>query len=258
MADFGSILKQWRSIRRFSQLQLAMEAQLSARHLSFLESGRANPSKAMVLRLSHVLDMPRPVVNQALFAVGLAPVYPDGPADAAALAPVRKAVERMLAAHDPFPGVVVDRHWTILSSNRGGEMLKTLAPSHSTHNLIDILIATAQSGLIENWEEVAALSLMRLRSEIAECGGDETLAALAQRIVDQGRLSTNGLSAINLDQAIIPTILRIGDVRLSLFSTIAQFGSVQDVRSGELKIELMFPADEATEAWFVGINRDSM
>jgi transcriptional regulator with XRE-family HTH domain len=249
VANFGNILKQWRSIRRFSQLQLAMEAQLSARHLSFLESGRANPSKSMVLRLSQVLDMPRPVVNQALFAVGFAPIFPNEPADAAALAPVRKAVERMLAAHDPFPGVVVDRHWNIIATNRGGEMLKALSPGDSP-NLMELLIAAAQSGLVENWEEVAALALLRLRSEIAECGGDETLSALAEQIASHDRFKTNALSGINLDQAIIPTILRIGDARLSLFSTIAQFGSVQDVRSGELKIELMFPADDETERWF--------
>jgi transcriptional regulator with XRE-family HTH domain len=250
MAAFGHMLKEWRAIRRFSQLQLAMEADMSARHLSFLESGRANPSKSMVLRLSQALEMPRPVANQALHSAGFAPAFPDTPSDAPELAPVRKALEMMLASHDPFPGVAVDRHWNIVSTNKGGAMLITLAANKAVPNLMELLMATADSGLIENWEEVAILSLTRLRSEINEYGGDETLSAMANRLAAHDRLKASNIADINLDQAVIPTSLRMGEVRLSLFSTIAQFGSVQDVRTGELRIELMFPMDDATEAWF--------
>lgn len=250
MAAFGHMLKEWRGIRRFSQLQLAMEVDMSARHLSFLESGRANPSKSMVLRLSQALEMPRPVANQALRSAGFASAFPDTPADAPQLAPVRKALEMMLQSHDPLPGVAVDRHWNIVSANKGGAMLMTLAANVAKPNLMELLIATADSGLIENWEEVAILSLTRLRSEIIEYGGEETLSAMAEKLAAHDRLQASNIADINLDQAVIPTILRLGDVRLALFSTIAQFGSVQDVRTGELRIELMFPMDHATEAWF--------
>jgi transcriptional regulator with XRE-family HTH domain len=250
MAAFGTMLKEWRAIRRFSQLQLAMEVDMSARHLSFLESGRANPSKSMVLRLSQALEMPRTVANQALHSAGFAPAFPDTPSDAPALAPIRKAVEMMLKSHDPFPGVTVDRHWNIISANKGGAMLMALTASVGTPNLMEVLLTTADSGLIENWEEVATLSLTRLRSEIIDYGGDETLSAMVDKLASHDRLKASNIRDINLDQAVIPTILRLGDVRLSLFSTIAAFGSVQDVRAGELRIELMFPADDATETWF--------
>ncbi|NJM51534.1 MAG: helix-turn-helix transcriptional regulator [Sphingomonadales bacterium] len=128
MGSFGTILKEWRTIRRYSQLGLALEADISARHLSFLESGRANPSKSMILRLSQALAMPRPIANQAMQAAGFAPAFPDIAAESNDLAPIRKAVERMLAAHDPFPGIAVDRHWNIVSANRGGEMLMAFTP----------------------------------------------------------------------------------------------------------------------------------
>jgi transcriptional regulator with XRE-family HTH domain len=247
---FGPMLREWRGIRRFSQLSLAMEAEMSARHLSFLENGRANPSKAMVLRLSQALEMPRPVVNQALNAAGFAPIFPETSIDAAALAPVRKAVDMMLKAHDPYPGVAADRHWNILSANKGAAILIALTPPGDAPNLMEILLSAANAGISENWEEVAILALMRLRGEIADLGGDDVLESFAKRIAAHPRLQAVNIADIALDQAVIPTILRIGETRLSLFSTIAQFGTVQDVRASEIKIELMFPVDAATEDWF--------
>ncbi|NJM51533.1 MAG: hypothetical protein HC843_12240 [Sphingomonadales bacterium] len=116
--------------------------------------------------------------------------------------------------------------------------------------MIEILITTAKSGLIENWQEVALLSLMRLRNEIMDLGGDPILSEMADRLAASASLKNTDISSINLDQVVIPTIICLGNVRLSLFSTIAQFGSVQDVRAGEIRIELMYPHDAATENWF--------
>jgi len=252
MSAFGKMLKEWRGIRRFSQLQLAMEAEMSARHLSFLESGRSNPSKSMVLRLSQAMELPRPVTNQALNAAGFAAAFPEIPHSAPELEPVRQAVATMLDAHDPYPGVVIDRHWNILSANKGAAKLLALVPPLASPNMTELLMATADGELIENWEETALLFLTRLRSEIAEYGGDEKLSAMAERIAAHERIKASNIAGINLDQAVIPTIFRLGETRLSLFSTIAQFGSVQDVRASEMRIETMFPMNEATGDWFEG------
>ncbi|WP_373490154.1 helix-turn-helix domain-containing protein [Parasphingorhabdus sp.] len=249
-SEFGAILKDWRKVRRFSQLDLSLEAEMSARHLSFLESGRANPSRAMVMRLSEALQLPRPAANQALNAAGFAPVYPSLSDDAPELAPVHQAIAAMLDHHDPFPGYAIDRHWNIVDSNQGAQMIIALASPGGPANLIDILISSEALDLIENWDEVAVLSLSRLRTEILELGGDAHLSALAGRLSSHQRVRKVDLGSINLNQAVIPTIFRLGDNRLSLFSVIAQFGSVQDTRAGETRIELMFPMDDQTTGFF--------
>jgi len=248
--EFGAMLKEWRSIRRFSQLDLSLEAEMSARHLSFLESGRSNPSREMVLRLSEALGLPRPTANQALQAAGFAPAYPSLPDDAPELAPVNEAIATMLDHHDPYPGIAFNRHWNITSANEGAKLMLSLANADSQPNLLDILINSASMGLIENWEEVAVLTLTRLRTEILELGGDETLSAYAQKIASLDRIKNADLGSIDLNQAVIPTIFRIGENRLSLFSTIARFGSVQDIRAGETQVELMFPMDDETGQFF--------
>jgi transcriptional regulator with XRE-family HTH domain len=258
MHKFGQILKEWRGVRRFSQLDLAMAVDMSARHLSFLETGRANPSRNMVLRLSQALNMPRPVTNQALRSAGYSAYFPEMTTDAPALEPVRRAIDMMLDRHDPYPGVAVDRHWNILSANKAGQLLMSLSNSLAPiepggevqPNLIALLIASADLPLVENWREVASLALIRLRSEIAAYGGDPVLEDMAERLAQNLKLQGTTLADIELDQAVIPTILRLGDARLSLFSTIAEFGSVQDVQAGELRIELMFPMDDETAGWF--------
>jgi len=249
-SEFGAILKDWRKTRRFSQLDLSLEAEMSARHLSFLESGRSNPSREMVLRLADALQLPRPTANQALNAAGFAPAYPSLSDDAPELAPVNQAITKMLDHHDPFPGYAIDRHWNIVSSNHGAQMILALASPGGPANLVDILIKCASLDLIENWDEVAILSLSRLRTEILDLGGDDQLSALASRLSGHERVRKADMGSINLNQAVIPTIFRLGENRLSLFSVIAQFGSVQDIRAGETRIELMFPMDEETARFF--------
>ncbi len=129
-------------------------------------------------------------------------------------------------------------------------MLLALASPDGTANMMDILMNSAGLDLIENWDEVAMLSLTRLRTEILELGGDEKLSALMQRLANHERLKQIDMGAINLNQAVIPTILRFGESRLSLFSTISQFGTVQDTRAGETRIEMMFPMDQETVQFF--------
>lgn len=246
--SFGDVLRDWRGLRRMSQLDLALAAEVSARHLSFLESGRAEPSRAMTLRLAAALDLPKAAANEALKAAGFAAAYPALPMQAPELAPVRRAISMTLASHHPFPAIAINRTWDILEANEAARRL--FAALGAGPNMIEFLIFLGALDIVENWEETALLALMRIRAEIAHLGGDERLSDYAARLAAHPRLKKADASAVNLEQAVIPTVFRFGDNRLSVFSTIALFGSVQDVAASEIRIELMYPADEATAAFF--------
>lgn len=246
---FGELIREWRGIRRFSQLDLSHEAEISARHLSFLESGRAAPSRPMVLRLATALQMPREAANAAMHAAGFAKAFSHRATDDAALEPVRKAVAHMLSAHEPYPAVAIDRTWTIIAANAPSVRLFSLVGATGSANMIDALLAAAEGDAIDNWEETAALSLSRLRAEIVAAGGDPVLEQYSERIASHPRVKRFDSSQIDFSQAVIPTIFNVGGEQLSLFSTIAQFGTVQDVAAADLRIEMMFPADDASEHW---------
>ncbi len=245
---FGDVLRDWRQVRRMSQLDLALAAEVSARHVSFLESGRAEPSRAMTLKLAGALDMPRAAANEALRAAGFAAVYPVLPPSAPDLTPVRRAISMTLASHHPFPGIAINRTWDILEANDSARQL--FAAMGAGPNMVEFLIFLGALDIVENWEETAFLALLRIRSEIAHLGGDERLSDYAARLAAHPRLKDADFAAVDLDQAVIPTVFRFGDRRLSVFSTIAMFGSVQDVAASEIRIELMYPADDATAAFF--------
>ncbi|HNR77658.1 MAG TPA: helix-turn-helix domain-containing protein [Parvularculaceae bacterium] len=244
--EFGAILRDWRQMRRLSQLDLSLAAGVSSRHLSFLESGRSAPSRGMVLRLAGALGMPKGAANDALKAAGFAAAFPSLPAHAPDLAPIRRAISITLERHAPFPAVAIDRHWTLIDANEPAITL--LSPLGPAGNMIEVLLAAVD--LVENWEETALLSLARLKAEIAHLGGDERLEALATRLAEHPRLAAFDIGRVDFNQAVIPTILKIGGRRLSLFSAIAQFGAVQDIEASEIRIELMYPADEETATFF--------
>ncbi|HBK93099.1 MAG TPA: transcriptional regulator [Parvularcula sp.] len=245
---FGDVLRDWRQVRRMSQLDLALAADVSARHISFLESGRASPSRAMTLKLAAALDMPKVAANEALASAGFAAAYPVFAPDAPDLAPIRRAISMTLMSHHPFPGIAINRTWDVLEANESARQL--LAALGGGPNMIEFLIFLGALDILENWEETAFLALLRLRSEIVLLGGDARLSAYAARLAAHPRLQTADPGAIDLDQAVIPAVFRLGDKRLSVFSTIALFGSVQDVAASEIRIELMYPADDATAAFF--------
>ncbi|MEE2692657.1 MAG: helix-turn-helix domain-containing protein [Pseudomonadota bacterium] len=248
---FGDILREWRGLRRFSQLALSLEAEMSARHLSFLESGRASPSRAMVLRLAEALQMPRAIANHALQAAGFAPAYPQLGAGAVDLAPIRTAIDVTLSNHEPFPAVAIDQHWDILAANSAALTLFAAIGLAGQSNMIEALTAAGDGEAIENWEETALLALQRTRAEMIALGGDARLKTLADRLAAHPRLADGDLSSINLNQAVIPTRIRVDGSSLAMFSTIAQFGSVQDVSASEIRIEMMFPLDDATRRHFI-------
>lgn len=248
-SSFGVLIREWRSQRRYSQLELSLAAELSSRHLSFLESGRASPSRAMVLKLSEALGMPKGVANQALHAAGFAPAFPKLPREAPDLAPVRAAIAALLANHEPLPAVAIDQHWDVFAANEAAMRLFA-ALGVPAANMIEALIVLGAGEAVVNWEETAFLALQRLRAEIAHLGGEARLEALAAALAGHRRLAGGRTAHLDADRAVIPTVFRIDGERLSMFSTIAQFGSVQDVAASEFRVEMMFPADEPTRRHF--------
>ena len=244
MQTFGEALKDWRGQRRLSQLDLGLSANVSARHISFLETGRSRPSRDMVLRLCEELSVPRQVRNQMLSSAGLAPAYARRSLSDADMAPVHEAIDWMLERHAPFPAFAVDRHWCVQQMNVPAAMMLGGVGVASGHSLIDALIGNpVMREAIENLEEVVIHSIARLRTESAHLGGD---AVLDQAVAALEATMPQASEASGLLPAFVPARYRLGDMRLSLLSTITQFGAAEDIALSELKIEMMFPADEAT------------
>lgn len=247
MDNFAQNLRRWRGNRRLSQLALAGEAGVSARHLSFLESGRARPSREMVLRLCETLEVPRVARNELLAAAGFAPLYRRSALDADHMAPVRAGMERILVRHDPYPAVMLDRLWRIEAVNPVAGQLFAAAGMGPGDSLLDFIAGPGQAaGVIENWAEVGHHTLMRLRAESRAAGGIDALDRAA------ARLARDPLVAGYLPEGPLPpvisTIYRAGGLRLALYSTFVHFGGAEDLTLNDLKIELMFPADEHSRA----------
>ena len=246
MTDFARSLKTWRTARRFSQLDLAMEAEISARHLSFLETGRANPSREMVVRLGEALQLPLDARNVMLTHAGYAVRYKGRDWDDSDMAPVRRAVRWQLERHAPYPGLALDRLWTIREANPTAIAL--FGALGIGDSLLDLMTSEALPKLVENWPEVAHHAAVRLRTESAALGGVPEHEAAIRHLseVPQPKTVTTG--------PVIPTILRHGDLRLAMFATIAQFGTPEDLLLDDLKVELYFPMDAATETAFAHLS----
>ena len=242
--EFGTHLKSWRAARRVSQLDLGLSANVSARHISFLETGRSRPSRAMVLALCEELDVPRGARNQLLTAAGLAPASGVRDLEEDEMSPVRQAVDWMLERHDPYPAFALDRHWHVQKMNRTASTLLAglgLGPGDS---LIGALAGNESfRAAIENLDQVVAHAIARLRTEIAHIGGDPVLEVAMADLIE---LDVAGQVPDGVLPAFVPTQFRAGGMVLSLFSTLAQFGTAEDVALAEMKIEMMFPADETT------------
>lgn len=249
-ATFGDVLRTWRQRRRLSQLDLAIEADVSARHLSFLETGRSTPSRAMVLRLAEVLDVPLRERNHLLMTAGLAPVYRERGLDHPEMAAVRDGVQKVLSAYDPYPCVAVDRHWNILSANAAAAvLLDGVAPS-----LLErpnaLRVALHPEGLaprIKNLGQWRHHLIDRLRREVAASGSGELTALLAELETYPGPADSPEPSTVA-----VPLELCTGSGDLLTFiSTVTTFGTAFDLTAAELSIEAFLPADQATAAALV-------
>ncbi len=238
MKSYPDLLKEWRNCRRLSQLELAIKANVSARHISFLETGRSKPSLDMIVHLAEVMDIPVNARNQMMNAVGFAPRYAATPLDDEAMAPILEAVSWTLDRHAPYPGIALDRLWRIVKMNDPAAKLFAALQLKEGNSLLDLVTNPIMAEVVENWPQVAHYTMLRLRAESASAGGVPELEAAAEHLMRHSK----GYSEF-LPRPSVPTIYKLGDQQLTLFGTIAQFSTVTDETLEDLKIELFFPAD---------------
>ena len=253
-SPLGVLLKQWRRRRRMSQLDLAGESGISARHLSFVETGRSAPSRDLIVLLSEVLDVPPRGRNELLTAAGYAPVYRETPLDAPEMAEARRALEFMLGQQEPYPAMVLDRHWNILMLNAAmgrvvGLFLDAAAlEAAGAHNALRL--SYHPRGLrpfIANWEATATAFIQWLQRDLLRTGDPET-RRLLEELLSYPDVPRQWRT-LDLDASTAPFLaieLRKDDLHLSFFTILASLGTPYDITLHELRIEQFFPADEAT------------
>ncbi len=247
----GGLIRDWRQRRRLSQLDLALEADVSTRHLSFVETGRARPSRDFVLHIAEHLEVPLRERNELLLAAGFAPAFPQTPIDAAEMAPVRAALKKILAGHTPFPAVVIDKHWNLVLTNDSalavfGDDVSPDLMAQPANALRLTLHPEGLAGRIENFGEYSSHLLTRLRRQAA-ASQDPVLIALVDELRSYpGTVDDPSAHTGPADMLFIPLVIRANGRRLSFFSTIATFGTALDITLAELSIESFFPADEET------------
>src|SRR5215475_1069092 len=244
----GELLRQWRERRRISQLDLSIEADISGRHLSFVETGRSQPSRDMVLRLADTLDVPLRERNHLLLAAGYAPVYGEAPLDAPQMAAVRQAIRLVLKAHEPYPATVIDRAWNLIDANATIALLTAGVAPELLEPPVNVLrLSLHPQGVapnIINLGEWRAHLLARLRREIAVTADPvlvELLDELREYPCDQPEVEVPGPGEV-----VVPMRVRTSIGDLSFFGTIATFGTPVDVTVAELSIESFFPANPET------------
>ncbi|MDB5685900.1 MAG: family transcriptional regulator [Rhizorhabdus sp.] len=252
----GDLLRDWRARRRLSQMALAGEADVSTRHLSFLESGRATASREMLIRLADRLDLPLRARNQLLLAGGYAPVHSEQPLDAPDMAAARSAVQRVLDGHAPFPALAVNRLWQLVAANDALSSLLARVAPHLLEPPVNVLrLSLHPDGLaprILNLAEWRHHLLHRLRHDM-EMSGDPALAALHAEL-SALPFATGQQPPRRPDGVAVPLIIRGGEGEppLSFLSTTTVFGTAVDVTLAELTLECFYPADDATRATLLG------
>jgi transcriptional regulator with XRE-family HTH domain len=248
----GELLRAWRRRRNLSQLELALNAEVSSRHLSFLETGRARPSREMVLRLAEELEIPLRERNALLLAAGYAPVHSERSLDAPEMAPAREALDRFLRAHEPYPAVVIDRYHDLIAANDALDLLlHGVAPELLEAPANGMRIALHPQGMATrtlNLPEWSAHLLQRVRRE-AQITGDPQLANLYEELAAYPGVHITPLHA-DIHPADIVLPLRLLDTdgkgELAFFSTLSTFGTAADITLAELAIEAFYPANAHT------------
>ena len=256
--NFASSLRWWRRHRGLSQLDLAARTGISQRHLSFMELGRASPSRDMVMRLATALDVPLRQHNALLIAAGFAPVWRQTDLAAPELADISRALDYMLAQQEPYPAVAVDRHWNLMRSNLGAvrlvEFLVGPLTPDTPVNLADALAAPdVLRPYLVNWTDVTSYFIRSVEADAAADGSPETAAVLQRLKAYPG--VRDAVSATASEPAPTPVLamhFRKGATELRMFTTIATLGTPQDITLQELRVECFFPMDEATAATLRG------
>jgi transcriptional regulator with XRE-family HTH domain len=257
--SFGRLLRTWRTARRYSQLELAELTQVSQRHLSFLESGRAGPSRDMVMQVSRALQVPLRERNELLLAAGFAPLYPERGLDDGGMSAIRQALEATLTHHEPFPALVVDRQWNVVMHNAAVDRLigllgpparvwKKVDPSGNRNLMRLSLHPHGLQPLVVDWPQTAGALLARLQVEVQANPANLGLQALLSELrelpgvpveSDMGAMTTMQLPVLTLK-------LRQAGATLEMFSMVCTFGSALDLTADELRLELLFPSNGFT------------
>mgnify|MGYP006319951703 CR=1 FL=1 len=244
--SFGDLMRGWRRRRRVSQLELALEAEVSARHVSFVESGRSMPSRAMVLRLAAALDVPAREQNQLLLAAGLAPVYAERSLDDPGMGADRAGIARVLAAYEPYPCLAVNRNWDVVQINVGTSALLDGVAPHLLEAPNALRIALHPDGLaprIRNLAQWRHHVISRLRREVESSGSPDSAALLAELEGYPGGLDRS----TDLGGVAVPLEVFALDGRLLRFlSTVTTFGTALDLTAAEMSIEAFLPGDDDT------------
>jgi transcriptional regulator with XRE-family HTH domain len=262
-ARVGSLLRDWRQQRRLTQLEVALDAGISARHLSFVETGRSKPGREILLRIAERLEIPFRERNQLLLAAGHAPAFPERSLQDPELASVREALDLILTGHEPCPAVVIDRGWNLVAANSAMRVLAAWVDPALLELPVNVMrIGLHPRGLarwIINLGEVRAYFVGRLERQVV-ITGDANLAALLEEVAGYPAPEHEHDPAAEApaDEILTPLMrLRIPDGReLSFFATVATFGTAAEVTTSELSIELAFPADAATAAALKNLARD--
>lgn len=245
----GDVLRDWRQRRHFSQLDLANEAGVSSRHLSFLETGRSRPSREILLRLADHLDVPLRERNALLLAGGFAPVFPERRLDDPALAPAREAVDLILTGHEPYPALAIDRHWTLMAANRAVPLLLAGVAGHLLQPPVNVMrLCFHPEGIaprIVNGATLRTHLVVRLHHEIA-VSGDRVLQELLNEISEYPLADEAVSPPRSGPDVAVPFVLRSDAGVLRFISTTTVFGTATDVTLNELAIESFFPADAET------------
>jgi transcriptional regulator with XRE-family HTH domain len=254
-AAVGDLIKDWRTRRRRSQMDLALDAGVSTRHLSFVETGRARPSPELVLSLAHHLDVPLRERNSLLLAAGYAPRFSQTPIDDPSMQRVRASMQRLLDAHDPYPGVVIDRQWNVVLTNRAAMGLTygvdptLLGPPMNVYRLC--LHPDGLAARTTNFTDWASYLLQQLRRSIT-LSGDPALQAILDEVMAYPNVARIAplaeIAAWEDPPLLVPFRFETPLGEISLFTTITTFGTPLDVTIDEIAVELFFPSDDASDA----------
>lgn len=252
-ALFASELKRWRHHRRYSQLQLANTAQVSQRHLSFLENGRSRPSPEMVEHLSIVLGVPLRARNALLNAAGFADAYSEEPLDGVALSHIRGALHTLVEAHNPYPAYIVDRSWNLLDANTAAANLTAVLLGDETAlelagNVLRLFLhPDGARHAVTNWPEAAAVLVERLATECSAYPGDAEMRALYDEVTSYPGVTTRRRGHAAPTTGLLTSIdIETDEMSLRLFTTISSLAATSDVTLEELRLETLLPADNGT------------
>ena len=252
LAGIGLLIKQWRQQRRLSQMHLALEVGISPRHLSFIETGRSRPSVEVLLALATALAVPLRTRNSWLLAAGYAPRFTEQTLSSERMTQVRAALDKLLLAHDPYPGVVLDGHWDVVLANRSAQRLMAQLPAALRQPAVNMFRASLHpegfAALTQNFAEWGNYLWHELQKLVAQSRDPRTLA-LATEIAQYPNVKALRTQAAPMEapQLLIPCVLALGGQSYSLFTTLTSFGTPRDITLAELSVELFYPADAATE-----------